>query len=78
MAFSSVSVCVCEREREKEREKSLSAYKDTCNGIKCALLVTQLCPILCEPMNCSPPGSSVHGVLQSRILEWATIPLSTK
>ena len=30
----------------------------------------QLCPTLCNPMNCSLPGSSVHGILQARILEW--------
>ena len=30
----------------------------------------QSCLILCDPMGCSPPGSSVHGVLQTRILEW--------
>ena len=31
---------------------------------------------LCNPMDCSPPGSSVHGILQVRILEWAAIPFS--
>ena len=36
---------------------------------KC-VLVAQSCPILCDPRDCSPPGSSVHGVLQARILEW--------
>ena len=41
----------------------------------CAL-VTQLCPILFDPIDCSPPGSSVHGILQSRILEWVAIPFS--
>ena len=40
------------------------------------VLVLQLCPILCNPINCSPPGSSVRGVLQVRILEWAVIPFS--
>ena len=35
----------------------------------CAELL-QSCPILCNPMDCSPPGSSVHGMLQVRILEW--------
>ena len=30
----------------------------------------QSCPALCEPMDCSPPGSSVHGILQARMLEW--------
>ena len=33
-------------------------------------------PILCDPMDCSPPGSSVHGILQSRILEWVAISFS--
>ena len=33
----------------------------------------QLCPILCNPMDCSPPGSSVRGILQARILEWVAI-----
>ena len=37
----------------------------------------QSCPTLCDPMNCSPPGSSVHGILQARILEWVAISSST-
>ena len=36
----------------------------------------QLCLTLCEPMDYSPPGSSVHGILQVRILEWAAMPSS--
>ena len=31
----------------------------------------QSCPTLCSPMDCSPPGSSVHGIFQARVLEWA-------
>ena len=31
---------------------------------------------LCDPMNCSPPGSSVHGILQARILGWVSVPFS--
>ena len=38
--------------------------------------VTQLCPTLCNPVDCSPPGSSVHGILQARILEWVAISFS--
>ena len=38
--------------------------------------VTQSCPTLCDPVDCSPPGSSVHGILQARILEWVAISLS--
>ena len=37
---------------------------------------TQLCPTLCNPVDCSPPGSSVHGILQARILEWVAISFS--
>ena len=40
------------------------------------VLVTQLCPTLCNPMDCSSPGSSVHGILQARILEWVAISFS--
>ena len=38
--------------------------------------VTQSCLTLCNPMDCSPPGSSVHGILQARILEWVALPFS--
>ena len=37
------------------------------------MLVTQSRPTLCDPMGCSPPGSSVHGVLPARILKWIAI-----
>ena len=36
----------------------------------------QLCPVLCSPMDCNPPGSSIHGILQARILEWVAMPSS--
>ena len=39
-------------------------------------LVIKLCPTLCDPMACSPPGSSVHGISQVRILEWDAISFS--
>ena len=45
------------------------------NGIM-LLLVAQLYLTLCDPMDCSLPGSSVHGILQARILEWAAMPFS--
>ena len=37
-------------------------------------LVTQSCPTLCDPMDCSPPGSSVQVILQARRLEWVAHP----
>ena len=38
--------------------------------------VAQSCPTLCDPMECSPPGSSVHGIFQARVLEWGAIAFS--
>ena len=40
------------------------------------VLVAQSCPTLRDPMNYSPPGSSVHGISQARILEWVAISIS--
>ena len=39
--------------------------------------VAQSCPILSDPMDCSLPGSSVHGTFQARVLEWGAIAFST-
>ena len=41
--------------------------------VKVKVLVAQLCPTLCDTMDWSPPGSSVHGILQARILEWVAM-----
>ena len=38
--------------------------------------VTQWCLTLCNPMDCSPPGSSVSGIFQARVLEWVAISFS--
>ena len=40
------------------------------------VLVAKSCPILWDPVDCSPPGSSVHGVLQARTVQWVAILLS--
>ena len=42
----------------------------------CVYSVTQSCPTLCDPLDCSPPGSSVHEVFQSRVLDWVAISSS--
>ena len=44
----------------------------------CSAKSLQLCQTLCNPMNHSPPGSSVHGILQARILEWIAKPSSRR
>ena len=40
-------------------------------------VVAQLCPTLCDPMDHSLPGSSIHGIVQARVLEWVAISFST-
>ena len=45
-------------------------------GLCVCVLVTQSCPTLSDPRDCSLPGSSVHGILQARTLEWVAIPFS--
>ena len=42
---------------------------------KVKVLVSQLCPTLCDPMDYSPPGSSAHGIFQARLLKWVTLPI---
>ena len=49
-----------------------------CMKVKSESEVAQLCPTLSDPMNCSPPGSSVHGIFQARVLEWGAIAFSDK
>ena len=43
---------------------------------KVEVLVVLSCPTLCDPMDCSPPGFSVHGILQVTVLEWVAMPSS--
>ena len=47
-----------------------------CMKVKSESEVAQLCPTLCDPMDCSPPGSSIHGIFQARVLEWGAIAFS--
>ena len=47
-----------------------------CMKVKSESEVSQSCPILSDPMDCSLPGSSAHGILQARILAWVAIPFS--
>ena len=47
-----------------------------CMKVKSEREVVQSCPTLSDPMDCSPPGSSVHGIFQARVLEWGAIAFS--
>ena len=51
-----------------------SAARETHTLHEVKVLVAQSCLTLCDPMDCSPPGSSVHGISQARILEWVVLP----
>ena len=42
------------------------------------VLVAQSCPTLCDPMDCSLPGSPLHGILQARVLKWVSVPSSRR
>ena len=61
---------------KKNRSKNYHGHlqKRSC----CCCLVVKSCPTLCDPMDCSPRGSSVHGVSQARILEWVAILTANK
>ena len=54
----------------------IKEFSNTLLSIKLVvvMLVAQSCLTLCDPMDCSPPGSSVHGILQAKILEWVACP----
>ena len=54
------------------RQRKLSISSDS-SGFLLHAKLFQLCPTLCDPMDYSPPGSSVHGILQVRMLEWVAI-----
>ena len=60
------------RKRKSEMCTNGKAHVDT----NCCCWVAKLYLTLCDPMDCSPPGSSVHGISQARILEWVAISFS--
>ena len=64
---------LCGQTGAPERGQS---WKMVLAGLLVLCLVTQSCSILCNPMNWRLPGSSVHGILQARILEWEAYPIS--
>ena len=50
--------------------------KKETGSVKMKVLVTQLSQTLCDPMDCCPPGSSVHEIIQEKILQWVAISFS--
>ena len=62
---------------ENLQDFSRPVYQSSSKLVVCVYAkLFQSCPTLCEPMDCSPPGFSVHGTLQARILEWVARPSS--
>ena len=51
-------------------------FPSPCMKVKIESDVAQSCPTLSDPMDCSPPGSSIHGIFQARVLEWGAIAFS--
>ena len=84
--FSRVWLCVIHRQQPTRLPRPWdSPGKNTgvgchsllqCMKVKSESEVVQSCPTLSNPMDCSPPGSSVHGSFQARVLEWAAIAFS--
>ena len=62
--------------KELDMTEQLSTAQHLCTAAAAAAKSLQLCPALSDPMDCRPPGSSVHGILQARVLEWGAIAFS--
>ena len=70
--FSHVRLCATPQTAAHRAPLSLGFSRQECRHAKSL----QPCPTLCDIMDSSPPGSSVHGILQARILEWVAISFS--
>ena len=75
ICFIYLTIYVQKVEGKNGSEKKVGARRSILSReVKVKMLVTQSCPTLCNPMDCSPLGISVHGMFQARILEWVAIP----
>ena len=73
VAFFCSLCCLCST---LEASLNCLVILDHLLGTKYKVFVAQSCPTLSNPMDCSPPGSSVHQILQASILEWVATPFS--
>ena len=81
LSDNSIQICIISQDQNKKTIENTSHVHGWLGSILLNVnsscmhaLSLQLCPTLCNPMDCSPPGSSVHGILQVRVLEWAAMP----
>ena len=86
--FSRVRLCATPQMAAHQAPPSLG-FSSKNTGVGCHFLlqcmkekseseVVQSCPTLCDPMDCSPPGPSVHGIFQATVLEWGAIAFSKR
>ena len=66
-------VCVPLRQKKEKRKNLLDCISACDSLLVCVCSVIQSCLTFCSPMGYSPPGSSVHGISQARVLEWGPI-----
>ena len=64
--------------KKMQKKKAISLQVIYLKKMKSESEVTQLCPNLRDPMDCSLPGSSIHGIFEARVLEWGAIAFSPK
>ena len=79
MAKALMSLEKSESKQQKElrpEQRHPSSCRRQAQVWEVKVLVAQSCPTLCNPMDCSPPDASVHGILQAGILEWVASPFS--
>ena len=69
---------ICKSIETESRSVVLVAGELAITGLKKKVSVAQSCLTFCNSMDCNQPGSSVHGILQVRILEWVAIPFPTQ
>ena len=62
----------------KERVRQIQRVALTIYIAAAAAKLLQSCPPLCDPIDCSPLGSSIHGIFQPRVLEWVAIAFSAQ
>ena len=84
--FSRVQLCVAPATAAQQAPLSLGFSRQEhwnglpfpfqCMKVESESEVTQSCPTLSDPMDCSLPGSSIHGIFQARVLEWGAIAFS--